>query len=118
MLPADWVNECRFLGDSRDGSLGDSAGSGFRELPLAVTSCSREAAGRNRGFRSSLPLVIRASLDGLGRREVGRGTGSFEKRGMPVGLVLWRFPSMFSTAVKKQTVLQEPGVARKFSGML
>jgi hypothetical protein len=65
---------------------------------------SREAVGLSRGARSSC-VEARASLEGLVRRAVDFGTGSFESRGMPLGLEtgsLWSMAAAMFAACNHQ----------------
>jgi hypothetical protein len=98
---AAWFNDGRGWVDetARDGPVDGWE----RAVATLGANWSRDGAARSLGFRSvAFPLgPERDSRDGVGRSELGRGTGSFddegvgsfEIRGMPVGLV-WRGSSI------------------------
>lgn len=98
---AAWFNDGRGWVDetARDGPVGGWE----RAVATLGASWSRDGAARSLGFRRvAFPLgPDRDSRDGVGRSELGRGrgsfddegVGSFEIRGMPVGLV-WRGSSI------------------------
>lgn len=98
---AAWFNDGRGWVDetARDGPVGGWE----RAVATLGVSWSRDGAARSLGFRRvAFPLgPDRDSWDGAGRSELGRGrgsfddegVGSFEIRGMPVGLV-WRGSSI------------------------